>query len=99
MGDCSYPACDGTLPFYGGQFSPPGGSYGGPPFQSQVLSYLSSGSTDDHWHLFNFPGGLPLVVPTFIHGPSPPRPSHGGSPMRLHLWRPRLLLRLPPCIL
>jgi hypothetical protein len=28
----------------------------------------------------NFPGGIPLVVPSFIHGPSPPRPLHGESP-------------------
>jgi hypothetical protein len=67
-------------PFYGGQSPFHGGSYGGPPFQHQVLSYLSSGSIDDHWRLFNFPGSLPLEVPTFIHSPSPPRPSHGGSP-------------------
>jgi hypothetical protein len=80
MGGCSYPACGGTLPFYGGQFPPHGGSYGGPPFQRQVLSYQASGSTDDHWRSFNFPGSLPLTVPTFIHIPSPLCPSHGGSP-------------------
>jgi hypothetical protein len=97
MGGRPYQTGGGTPPVFGGHFPAPGGSYGGPHLQPQVFSYPSFGSMADHWHLFNFPGGPSMAVPSFIHGPSPQRPSHGGLPICLHLWRLRSLLRLPRC--
>jgi hypothetical protein len=49
----------------------------------QHFSFPSSALTANHWRTYNFPGGIPLAVPSFIQSgvnPSPPHPSHGGSP-------------------
>jgi hypothetical protein len=54
--------------------------HGGSCSQHHAFSFPSSDSAADYWHTNNFPGGIPLAVSSFIHGPSPPRPSHGGSP-------------------
>ncbi len=80
MGGCQFWGYGGSPSLFGGHPCFYGGSW------SQHFSFPSSGSTADHWHMYNFPGGIPLVVPSFIHGGvtlSPPRPSHGGSPHAL----------------
>jgi hypothetical protein len=61
---------------YGGSLHYHGGSCS----QHHAFSFPSSGFMADYLHTYNFPGGIPLAVPSFIHGPSPPCPSHGGSP-------------------
>jgi hypothetical protein len=76
MGGCQFWGYGGSPSFFGGHPRFHGGS------QSQHFSFSSSDLTADHWHNYNFPGGIPLVVPSVIHSginPSPPHPSHGGS--------------------
>jgi hypothetical protein len=77
MGGRQFWGYGGSPSFFGGDPHFHGGSW------LQHFSFPSSGSTANHWRTYNFPGGLPLLVPSFIHGginPSPPCPSHGGSP-------------------
>jgi hypothetical protein len=50
----------------------------------------------DHWHCFNFPGGLPLHVPSIINGPDTPDPSHEGSPVASASVASTLPLAAPP---
>jgi hypothetical protein len=71
----------------GCQYQGYSGSYGGPPryhggscSQHHAFSFPSSGLTADYWCTYNFPGGIPLEIPPFIYGPSPPCLSHGGYP-------------------
>jgi hypothetical protein len=85
MGSTPYRAGGSPPSLHGGQFHPrgfccrfPGGSY----HQSCPLSLPSSGSMANQWCSYDFPGGIPLAVPSFIDNfdPHPPCPSHGGSP-------------------
>jgi hypothetical protein len=85
-----------SSPFYGGS---PHFHGGVTPHQRHVFSFPSSGLTADHWRTYNFPGGIPPAIPSFIHGPSWPLPSHGGLPMHLHLWRLCSLRQLLCCVL
>jgi hypothetical protein len=71
----------------GRQYQPYSGSYGGPPCyhggscsQHHTFSFPSSGLTANYWRTYKFPGGNPSAAPSFIHGLSPPHPSHGGPP-------------------
>jgi hypothetical protein len=65
---------------YGGSYGGLPRYHGGPCSQHHAFSFPSSGSTANYRRTYNFPGGIPSAVPSFIHGPSPPHPSHGGSP-------------------
>jgi hypothetical protein len=89
IGGCQYEG-------YGGPYGGPPRCHGGSHFQHHAFNFPSSGSTADYWHTKNFPGGIPLAVPSFIHGPSPPRPSHGGSPHASASVAPTLALAPPP---
>jgi hypothetical protein len=73
MGGCQYQR-------YGCSYVGPPSYHGGSCSKYHAFSSPSSGSMADYWCTYNFPGGIPLAVPSFIHGPSPPRPFHGGSP-------------------
>jgi hypothetical protein len=48
--------------------------------QHHAFSFPSSDSTADYLCAYNFSGGIPLAVSSFIHRPSSPRPSHGEFP-------------------
>jgi hypothetical protein len=65
---------------YGGSYGGPLHYHGGSRSQHQAFSFPSSGSTANYWRTYNFPGGIPSAISSFIHGPSSPCPSHGGSP-------------------
>jgi hypothetical protein len=64
--------------------------------QRHVFSFPSSGLMTEHWHTYNFPGGIPPAVPSFIHGPRRSLPSHGGSPHVSASLASTLALAAPP---
>ncbi len=93
MGGCQVPGYVGFSPFYGGS---PHFHGGVTPRQRHVFSFPSSCSTVDPWNTNNFPGWIPSAIPSFIHGPSWPLPSHGGSPHASASLASLLALAAPP---
>ncbi len=74
MGGRQFWGYGGSPSFFGGHPRFHGGS------RLQHFSFPSSGSTADHWRTYDFPAGIPSVVPSFIHGGVNPSPPWGVSP-------------------
>ncbi len=77
MGGPQFWGYGGSPSFFGGHPRFNGGS------RLRHCSFPSSGSTTNHLHTYTFPGGITVVVPSFIHSginSCPLCPSHGGSP-------------------
>ncbi len=78
-----------SAPFSGGKFQQkPCRFHGGSCLQCHAFagrSLPSLGSTTNHWCSYNFPGSIPLAIPSFMHSLnlSPPCPHHGGFPHAL----------------